>query len=64
MQRAESKAQEAGLKGISLFCRHSNPRALRFYQRRGFETMEQFPFPVPSTEGGAEGGSLLFRRGG
>ncbi|MDR2124161.1 MAG: GNAT family N-acetyltransferase [Desulfovibrio sp.] len=64
MQRAQAKAREAGLQGISLFCRHSNPRALRFYQRRGFETMEQFPFPVPSIEGGGQGGSLLFRSNG
>jgi ribosomal protein S18 acetylase RimI-like enzyme len=64
MQRAEARAQEAGLQGISLFCRHSNPRALRFYRRWGFETMEQFPFPVPSAEGGGQGGSLLFRRAG
>ncbi|MDR1685829.1 MAG: GNAT family N-acetyltransferase [Desulfovibrio sp.] len=63
MQRAEAKAREAGLQGISLFCRRSNPRALRFYRRWGFETMEQFPFPVPSIEGGGQGGSLLFRRG-
>jgi ribosomal protein S18 acetylase RimI-like enzyme len=64
MQRAEVRAQETGMQGISLFCRQSNPRALHFYRRWGFETMEQFAFPVPSVEGGAEGGCLLFRRGG
>jgi ribosomal protein S18 acetylase RimI-like enzyme len=62
MQRAEARAQKVGLNGISLFCRHSNPGALRFYRRCGFETVEQFPFPVPSTKGGMEGGSLLSRR--
>jgi ribosomal protein S18 acetylase RimI-like enzyme len=61
MQRAATKAHGSGLNGISLFCRHSNPRALSFYRRCGFETVEQFPFRVPSDAGGMEGGSLLFR---